>query len=270
VQGRIYVTGGFGDDRVVLATVTVYDPGVNSWSPAPPMPAPRHHHGAVELDGKLYVIGGYSTLGAVWAVESSVFEFDPATNVWTVRASLPAPRGAMAAAAVGGRIYVFGGAAFNQEWSSTYIYDPAGDVWSIGEPMPTAREHVAAAAIGGVIYVAGGRTFSGTNNGRLESYDTQTAVWASLPPMATPRSGHGVAAVGGRLYVFGGENLANQSVLASVEEYHPAGGGWRAMAPLPHPVTGPGTAAAGGVVHVIGGSNASGDTQPVNRTFRPE
>lgn len=268
LEGRLYVAGGFGDDRRVLATVEAYDPQADAWSSAPALPEPRHHHGATVLDGKLYVVGGYSTLGESWRTERTLFEFDPARGSWRARAPLPQARGAMAVASAAGRLYVFGGAAEGREWNHTYVYDPAADAWSEGAPMPTAREHLAAATVGSTIYVSGGRTLSGNNFGVLEAYSPESDTWRTRSSMLMPRSGHGIAAMQGKLYVFGGEDLGRGAVLDHVEEYDPERDAWRRLAGLPGPLTGAGAAAIGSTIHVVGGSDPSGSTQRANLRFR--
>ena len=272
LDGRIYVTGGIGDNQV-LSTVEVYDPARDSWSPAPPLPEPRHHHGAAAVNGKLYVIGGYSNLGAQpWRATETLFEYDPATRVWRRRSPLPEARGAMAVAALDGRIYVFGGAIGPRDSPSTFIYDPATDRWSQGAPMPTSREHVAAVAVGSTIYVAGGRPYwdgqsiGGGNVRAMEAYSPEANSWRRLYRMEVGRSGHGLAAVGGKIYAFGGELLGNGSIYASVEEYDPATDLPREMRMLPEARTGLAAVGVDSVIYVIGGSGSSGTD---NLVFHP-
>ena len=37
-QGRIYVGGGFGEDKAILCSVESYDPDTDKVSPSPPIP----------------------------------------------------------------------------------------------------------------------------------------------------------------------------------------------------------------------------------------
>jgi N-acetylneuraminic acid mutarotase len=70
------------------------------------MPTPRDDAAAGVVNGRLYVIGGYnSTSGRLDTCE----EYDPSTDTWTSRTSMPAVRAGAAAGVVNGRIYVIGG-----------------------------------------------------------------------------------------------------------------------------------------------------------------
>ena len=61
-----------------------------AWLTLAPMPDPRQEVGVAELNGKIYVVGGLPST-------TRVQEYDPATDTWRFRASLPVavdhPRG---------------------------------------------------------------------------------------------------------------------------------------------------------------------------------
>lgn len=252
LDGKIFITGGFGDARTVLSSVLVYDPEGDQWTSVSPMPEPRHHHAAAAVNGKLYVIGGYSALDPYpWPVTPTVFEFDPETGAWRSRAPLPQLLGAPAAAASNGKIYVFGGASGTNTLSTTFIYEPSTDSWSVGEPLNPAREHVYAAVIDSRIFVAGGRFFNSANLDALQSYTPATDSWETLAPLQMARSGHGVAALNGRLYVFGGESLTAGVRLNTVEIYDPAQNAWSWGPQLSAGLTGLATATIGERIHLL-------------------
>ncbi|MCH7915782.1 MAG: galactose oxidase, partial [Deltaproteobacteria bacterium] len=72
------------------------------------------------------------------------------------RASMPTARSGIAAAALGGRIFVFGGESVSGTFNQTESYDPATDRWETLTPMPTPRHGLGAAVLGGNIYVISG------------------------------------------------------------------------------------------------------------------
>ena len=81
---------------------------------------------------------------------------------------MPTPRSGIAAASLGGKIFVFGGETKTETHSETESYDPKANSWETWAPMPTARHGLGAAVVGGRIYViAGGPkpdvTFSSAN-----------------------------------------------------------------------------------------------------------
>src|SRR3989475_6438475 len=120
------------------------------------MPTKRGSPVAGVAGDKIYVIGGATTsLGsketAVHPARphvsvATVEEYDPATNTWRQRSSMPTPRNHATAGVVNGKIYVIGGrvgGGFITSGSSNADvveeYDPATDAW--GSPrakMPSA------------------------------------------------------------------------------------------------------------------------------------
>ena len=56
------------------------------------------------LNGKLYVAGGFVE---GWTPTDEMHEYDPASDRWRRLAALPTPRGALAAAVLGGRISIY-------------------------------------------------------------------------------------------------------------------------------------------------------------------
>jgi hypothetical protein len=90
------------------------------------MPTARGFLGsAVAYDGKIYVIGGSS---GFCVPLSTVEVYDPATNRWITKASMPTARWAFGTVMHGGKIYAAGGdTACNGAYSvsnATEEYDP--------------------------------------------------------------------------------------------------------------------------------------------------
>src|SRR5437870_1756804 len=112
-NGKLYAVGGGDSSGAATGTVYKYDPASDSWASRADMPTARHGFGAAAgISGRLYAIGGFdgsgscSSLGACAANE----EYDPATNGWASRASMPTARYALGvAAATNGKIYAVGG-----------------------------------------------------------------------------------------------------------------------------------------------------------------
>jgi N-acetylneuraminic acid mutarotase len=204
VAGRLIVAGGFDMTGPGGLSMTdrafQYDPETNAWTALPRMPIPRAAHTAVEVAGKLYVIGGYTV--ALLGHTPQVDIYDPKANAWTVGTPMPTPRDHLAAAAVGGTIYVFGGDIATHSTSSDDVeaYDTATGLWSVKAPMPTVRGSLAAVTVGDKIWVMGGQDGSRTYDD-VEEYDPKTDTWKRLPSMLTTRHGFGAAAWGDYVYV---------------------------------------------------------------------
>jgi N-acetylneuraminic acid mutarotase len=80
----------------------------------------------VGLNGKLYVAGGFVE---GWTPTDEVHEYDPASDRWRRLAALPTPRGALAAAVLGGRIHAVGGIGWRgRNTPVREAYDPAANL----------------------------------------------------------------------------------------------------------------------------------------------
>lgn len=264
LSGNIYTTEGITTNTSVSRVVEVYDRQNSSWSTVRALPATRHHHAAVAMNGRVYVIGGYADL--TFTPTNNVYEYNPTENIWTEGRSLQQPRGGHTAAAFAGKIYIFGGITPSGLTSTTEVYDPFADSWRAVAPMPTAREHLGCAVIDSLIYVAGGRVGS-TNSDKLEAYSPISNRWYSFTSMPTARSGLAVAAVNGKLYVLGGEL---PGVYANNEEFDPRTNSWRQRSPLPTPRHGMGAIGSGSTINVIGGAIVVGyGATNVHEIFTP-
>jgi len=69
---------------------------------------------------------------------------------------MPTARSGIAAALLGGRMFVFGGEAPAGTFNQAQAYDARSDSWSSHARMPTARHGLGAAAIASRIYVISG------------------------------------------------------------------------------------------------------------------
>ncbi|MBI4389617.1 MAG: galactose oxidase, partial [Nitrospinae bacterium] len=114
----------------VLAEETGY------WKSMPPAPTPRTEASAAPLDGKIYIVGGFTPTG----IANKVEELDTRTGTWTERSPMPRPLHHTSVTAVGGKLYVIGGFSTGM-WTpvnATYEYDPVKDSWTEKAHMPTA------------------------------------------------------------------------------------------------------------------------------------
>lgn len=276
IDGAIYVPGGLNSAGTALDVLEIYDPATDSWTTGAPMPGARHHQGVVAYQGLLYVFGGFLPGAYPWHASADVFAYDPSTDTWTGRRSMPKPLAGLGAALIGDRIYVVGGA--HHETNATahlFEYDPATDTWTERASMPTRREHLAAVAIDGRLYVVGGRVtddparFGATtrNLATLEVYDPTTNAWAVHPNMPTARGGLFAGVADGRLYAMGGEF---PSVFPHVEEYDPIEGTWRQVTPLPTRRHAAATATVGRTIYTFGGGLSFGFSESAtNEAFTP-
>jgi hypothetical protein len=178
----LLVAGGVaqGGTLVSLVQVVNVSSGARAWGTA----MPRAVAGAASavLNGKLYVLGGYTLAGDGTAIPVS-------------------------------HVQVYDAAAKSWRWS--------GDGRS-GAPaaLPVARHSAAAAVLGGKIYLAGGVRADGQPVGPIAAFDPAANAWRSGTDMLEPRSLLALAAYQDRLWAIGGVDAAGRE-LASVEVYRP-------------------------------------------------
>jgi hypothetical protein len=179
------------------------------------MPTARAGLAAAVVGRGIYVIGGRNAPSgpcsqAPGGELATVERFDIPTGTWSTVASLPTARSDLAAAAHGGKIYVFGGCRVEEDFSITFlddvdVYNPRTDAWSTTPAdMPTSRAAMyGVGQKGGRIYVIGGWAGGGPL-GTNELYKVSADSWSSAAPMLTARAEMGVASRGGRIYTVGG------------------------------------------------------------------
>ncbi len=263
---KIYIIGGFG--RLgVTALVEEYDTSKNLWRKLTPLPKSLHHAGIGAVNGRLYVIGGF-TGNLSWTPSDTVFEYDPNSDRWTTKKAMPTARGALAVGVYQGNLYAIGGYADGQNSSVNEKYNPVSDRWEPKAPMPTARDHLAAAVVEDILYAVGGRLKSSYANNLAvhEAYDFKQDRWTRKAPMPTPRSGIAAGVLDNKIFILGGE--APEGTFNLNEVYDPKTDRWQAMAPMPTARHGLGAARVGNHLYVIsGGPRPGGSFSDVNEVF---
>jgi N-acetylneuraminic acid mutarotase len=110
IGGKLYVVGGRqAQITSIVPTVFEYTPG-GAWAERAAMPTARGGTACGVIDDRLIVVGGEGNTAANSGVFPQVESYDPGANTWTPLAPMTTPRHGMAAAAIGGRLYVPGGA----------------------------------------------------------------------------------------------------------------------------------------------------------------
>lgn len=158
----------------------------NTWSEKTPMPESRGRLGVVEVNGKIYAMGGDngSEVGmdpSAWASGTTAIldtneEYDPETDKWNSRAPMPTARSHFGIAVYEDKIYCIGGQTrLNNSQSITganEVYDPATDTWESRAPMPVPGRFQMANVVKGKIIVIGA-----VDNILNQEYDPQTDSW---------------------------------------------------------------------------------------------
>ena len=228
LDDQVYV--GFGQQ------LQRYDPPTNTWTTQASFPgagADRKWANAFVIDGLAYVgmgIVGNSTF------QTDLWAYDPVSDSWSVRASLPAAaRGGSATFTLQGKGYVCGGTSTGPTFSEVFEYHPLADSWTQVSDLPTGpRGFPAAFVLNGKGYVYGGYQ-SGFTNETMEvhRFDPLTSTWEQVADLPGPGRQSSVAAVvGGTPIVAMGHTaftLGNDDLYA----YDPGADAWTLITQFP-------------------------------------
>jgi hypothetical protein len=128
-NGKIYLIGGWIRPGAPPGEPTSlneeYDPETDTWTTKAPMPTARNGLAVVEVNDRLYAIGGATDFNPWTNNLNVVEEYDPSTDAWTTVESMPTSRSLLGAAVVNNKIYSIGGMGSsgyldtNEEFSGT-------------------------------------------------------------------------------------------------------------------------------------------------------
>jgi N-acetylneuraminic acid mutarotase len=247
-DGRtIWFVGGFRGDKgryVTIDHVWKYDVDADTWSPGPPLPAPRSGGGTVRIGRTLHYYGGYGPdletgSGRHWSLA-----LDDARG-WVERAPMPIPRGHLSGTVVSGVAYAIGGEIRHDQSDVRYVhaYDPARDAWRRVADLPTPRSHIEPSTIvlGDRIVVMGG---------------CDNAGWRALEHLERSRWGAVLARVPERLWFRLIPSLRRCYAVDEVTVYDVARDRWSRLPRLPERLLAPTAALVGDRLIVTGGSRA--------------
>ncbi len=199
------------------------------------LPTARSDLSAVEVGGRAYVLGGYDGAAPLDSVLASTDG-----SSFSEVATLPAPARYIAVAALGGRIYAFGGElASGAPSDAIREVDPKTGVARVVGHLPQATSHASAISLGGRIYLLGGEAGGAVSN-RIWRFDPAADVVTLAGRLPLPVANGAATVVGSTAYLIGGKG-ADGSALRTVvllREHTvrsaPPGGTEAASAPRPN------------------------------------
>jgi N-acetylneuraminic acid mutarotase len=284
VNGKIYAIGGLNESQSFLGTNEMYDPETDKWVSKTPMPTPRSQFAISVYQNKIYVTGGLLKEPFVDRVRVSDANevYDPSTDTWETKASMPTPRSGLSASVVKGKIYLLGG---GQEFpypnwgpsSINEVYDPETDTWATKTSMPQRVFLAASVVVNEKIHVLGGQfEFLGGGYGDFHQvYDPENDTWTTATPVPEGFFSAGAGATTGtyapkRIYVIGGERLNEDQNPSNVTQiYNPDQDSWTVGAPMPTPRSGISVAVLNDELYAIGGWPGFWPMSAANEKYTP-
>ena len=207
----------------------------DSWSSKAPLQVARGGLGVAVVNDKIYAIGGSTRTGSTGSpifptsIVGTNEEYDPATDIWTFKASMPTPRYNFATVAYQNKIYCIGGYIANASSRTgvtrtgvNEVYDPATNTWETKTPMPTPRSDLQANVIKGKIYLIGGIITNNTSPSGYSTtplnqvYDPTSDSWIQKEPLPYMLPGYASATADSKIYVIGGSLDGQRTALNQI------------------------------------------------------
>lgn len=181
------------------------------------LPPPLSKHTTTLVGSKLFTFGinekeKSKFIGRPWI-------FDTETMHWSrpeVSGTLPESfqLKAHTAAAVGKKIFMFGGGDTNSYFDKLLVFDTETNIWSSPETsgdQPSSRRALCSAVVGDCLYIFGGGDGQ-TPLDDLFSLNLKTLFWKKYPKKGknwpTPRGYQSCTPVNDKLYILGGSNIS--------------------------------------------------------------
>ena len=250
-DGKIFVTGGYGD--VNLDKVSVFDPETGQFSDLPRLPLRRNGHGACFLNDNLYVFGGKTNLGS-GSGSTNVWMFNSDSAKWINKAPMPVANCHFGITVYNNKAYIIGGAkvyGYNNgvHLNTLYVYDPGTDSWEQKADMLLNRCDVSAVTYNNRIWAMGGWIPGKEGIKVVEVYDPATDTWKRAKDMRYDHSGAAACVFKEHIYMNGGY-LGE----ANVEAYNPTLNDWIKITKMNQPRAYHATCVVGDRIYGIGGN----------------
>ena len=239
----MYVIGGrpkcCGAGQITDA-VKAYDAATDAWTPKARLPVRiRSTNGAAELDGKLYLSGGFTRrwdeARQVWRLQTlpSLYVYTPGTDTWVRKRDMPIASVNGASVGYRGKLYVATACYYEGPCPSggsvVWRYDPATDQWTKFAERDRDWWQVSGGVINGKLHLV--EEFTGA----LDILDLATGAWSSGPKRPYRACNAASTTLQARLYLFGwcDDYPTDPEVRDRGLVYTPATNTWTEVTPAP-------------------------------------
>jgi len=203
-----------------------------TWTLKAPRPDLTNEAAAVAIGGRLLAPGGSKQSRSMTRLD----EYDPASDRWRARASLPQPLDHLGVAVVNGKLYTAGGfdSTVHRNAADAFLeYDPAMDSWRPLAPLKAPLGALGVAVLDGRVHVIGGRKRDHELVDTHQVYDPANGRWRDAAPLPLARDHLAVVAAGGKIHAIAGRVASPDQPVARHDIYDPATDTWSEGPPLP-------------------------------------
>ena len=242
VGDDFYSFGGFtstAGGSAASNTVQKYVKATDTWTTPTTMPqGGRGELIAAKLpNGQIYVGGGTSVYLDGGSCQSQVYWYNPDTNTWTAKNSLPfAWADARVVVLSNGKLLICGGRnAAGAFISAAYLYNHVDDSYTAVTSMTTARSNFAAVVLDdGRVMVIGGHPSGTSSTNSTEIYDPATNTWTATASLPVGVQYESAARAAGNVYVWGGGTTTSLSpVVNTIYAYSVGRNEWTTLVNFP-------------------------------------
>ena len=252
----ILFTGSTAPTGYTLLSGPTIIAGNSAWVSKTPSPTYRNAPMIGSVNGKIYVVGGYS---ATLSVLGTMDVYDPTLNAWStdITTGTFTARGDGVAAVMNGKMYVLCGNKNPGYSADNERYDPVTKAWTTMAAAPGGRYSPLAGTSGNYIYLIGGG--NGSNLLNNDVYDVVNDNWnvtRVASPLPSNSNNSSAAVVNGKFYLAGGNGSGSSATLRS---YDPGTDTWATLTTTNFTDRGLLTAASiNGKLYAIGGLVSGG------------
>ncbi|MEN7547767.1 malectin domain-containing carbohydrate-binding protein [Rapidithrix thailandica] len=251
---KLYVFGGLDQvtaGQPVVEVSEAFDPRAalgNQWMVMATMPTPVHHAMALEADGEIWILCGFTESN--WGPGTNKVQiYHPETNTWREGPEYPHARGSVGFVRLGRKLHGISGlkgvrhGSANVEVKDHYVLDldKQEEGWQPAAEIPVGRNHIATIALGGKIYAIGGAIGHDDvpqpwqDQSRVDMYDPYTDSWTEVASLPLGVSHHESSsfAMDGKIVVVAGKTTGNWAGLDEIREYNPDTNEWKVVGEVP-------------------------------------
>lgn len=204
VGGMLYSVGGeINPSGSFSSAVTRYDPSLNRWTSLKSFSRNVWDPLTIVANDSAYLMGGRAGYGAT---NSSVYQYDVASDSWVSRASMPNSVMGAGIASVGTKIWVIGGHHRDSESSSqllktVQVYDTVSNTWALEADTPFTFQWSGAVTWNNSIWVFG-RNVDGSVASSIYELNLSTKQWTAHQFTAPSEVDyHSIVAIDGKAYL---------------------------------------------------------------------